>query len=94
MEGARQQRRAQDIAHLLARHAALQRLDLLARDDIALQHIAAVGVSMPPSELAASPTGPTLEQPERASKAETASAVAPDAGGSHGARFEHHVSAV
>ena len=43
MEQAGDQRRAQDIADLLAAHAGLQGLDLFARDEIALDDIGLVG---------------------------------------------------
>ena len=43
MEHARHQGRAQDLAHLLAAHARLQRLHLLARHEVALDDVDLVG---------------------------------------------------
>jgi len=47
MEQAGDQRGAQNFAHLLAAHAGLQRLDLLARDEVALHHLHPVRADHP-----------------------------------------------
>jgi hypothetical protein len=39
MEHAGEQRRAEQLAHLLARHAGLEQFDLLARDEVALHDL-------------------------------------------------------